>query len=64
MPDFSLKALRVNKGLTIAKAAKVLGVSESTVKSWEAGKTFPTQPHIEALCKLYGVTYDNIRFNA
>lgn len=63
MSQITLKAARVNAGLTQLAAADKLNVSVATLKNWESGKTFPKQPHIEALCKLYGVTYDNIFFN-
>lgn len=63
MPKISLKAARVNAGYTIAQAADIAGVSISTIKSWEAGKTFPSQPKIEALCAAYKMPYDNIDFN-
>lgn len=63
MPRFTLKAARVNAGLTQANVAKELEISIATLKNWESGKTFPKQPHIEALCKLYSVSYDNLFFN-
>lgn len=63
MSQITLKAARVNAGLTQLAAADKLNVSVSTLKNWECGKTFPKQPQIEALCELYGVSYDNIFFN-
>lgn len=62
MPQMTLKAARVNAGLTQTAVAQRLDVSISTIKNWESGKTFPKQPQIEALCRLYGVSYDNIFF--
>ena len=62
MPQITLKAARVNAGFTQTKVAEKLGVSTSTVKNWEQGKTFPKQPHIELLCELYNVQYDQIFF--
>lgn len=63
MPQITLKAARVNVELTQSAVAEKLGVSISTIKNWETGKTFPKQPMIEKLCELYGVAYDNIFFN-
>lgn len=63
MPQITLKAARVNVGLTRAAVAEKLDISISTVKNWENGKTFPKQPQIEQLCEIYGVAYDNIFFN-
>ena len=62
MPQITLKAARVNAGFTQLAVAEKLGISISTVKNWEKGKTFPKQPMIEKLCELYGVAYDNIFF--
>ena len=63
MPQITLKAARVNAGLTQAVVAKKLNISVGTLKNWEKGKTFPKQPQIEALCKLYSVSYDNLFFD-
>lgn len=38
----SLKAARVNAGLTQEEAAKMIGVYSGTVSNWEKGKTFPS----------------------
>lgn len=64
MAKMSLKSARVNAKLTQAQAAEALGISISTVKSYEKGKTFPQQPMIEKLCKLYKVNYDQVNFLA
>lgn len=64
MKKMSLKAARVNSGLTQKKASQTLKISNKTLCSWENGKTFPDQPMIEKLCALYGVTYDMIDFTA
>lgn len=58
----SLKAARVNADLTLNAAAGKIGVSVSTLKRWEARKTFPDQPEIEKICKAYSVPYDMIKF--
>lgn len=58
----SLKAARVNAGMTQAVAASNIGVSLSTIKLWEAGKTFPSQPMIEKMCEVYDVQYDQLKF--
>ena len=64
MKKFSLKAARVNVGLSQKEAATRLGISNKTLCSWENGKTFPDQPMIEKICNLYGMTYDLIDFTA
>lgn len=62
MPKITLKAARVNAGLSQAEAAKKIGVASSTLRNWEAGKTFPNQPKIEKLCEVYGIPFDVIFF--
>lgn len=59
---FTLKACRVNKGLTIKEAAKKLNISEFTLMNYELGKTFPTVPIINKIEELYDVSYNDIIF--
>lgn len=58
--QISLKAARVNAGLTQKEAAQEIGVDVSTIFSWENGKTSPKATHLEALCKLYHMPVDHI----
>lgn len=58
----TLKAARVNAGLTQAEAAAKLGVSPDTLSNWEARKTFPNVPQIKRIEEVYGVTYNDIIF--
>lgn len=58
----TLKAARINVGLTQDEAAKRLGVSDRTLMLWEAGKTFPNVPAIEKIQDLYGVSYADLIF--
>ena len=60
--QMSMKAIRVNKNMKQKEAADAIGVSVSTLKNWEAGKSFPTQPMIDRICEVYGVPYDFIKF--
>lgn len=62
MPKITLKAARVNANLTQAEAAVKIGVAVSTLKNWEAGKTFPNQPKIDRLCEVYGISFDVLFF--
>lgn len=62
MPKITLKAARVNAGLSQTDAAKRIGVAASTLRNWEAGKTFPAQPKIEKMCEIYGISYDVLFF--
>lgn len=62
MPKITLKAARVNAGLSQTEAAHQIGVAASTLRNWEAGKTFPTQPKIEKMCEVYGISFDVLFF--
>nr|DAL90253.1 MAG TPA: helix-turn-helix domain protein [Caudoviricetes sp.] len=62
MPKITLKAARVNAGLTQEQAAKELGISRSTLRNWEIGKSFPKQPDISAMCELYKIPFDVLFF--
>ncbi len=58
----TLKAARVNKGLTQLEAAKLLKVSKDTVGNWERGKSYPNMKNIKEIEKVYGVSYDDLIF--
>lgn len=60
--SITLRAARVNKGLSQIQAAKLLEISVDTVRKYEAGKTFPDVPMIKKIEELYGVSYDDIDF--
>ena len=62
MIRLTLKAARVNAGLTQKEAAEKLKVSNKTLGQWETGITYPNVKKIEALCSLYGVSYENLIF--
>ncbi len=62
MPKISLKAARVNAQLSQQEAADRIGVAVSTLRNWEAGKTYPKQPQIEKLCDVYGISFDVLFF--
>ena len=62
MLKISLKAARINAGLTQKEAAKALGISNKTLHSWEKGDTSPSAEHIDAICDLYKLSYNDINF--
>ena len=62
MIKISLKAARVNAGLTQKEAAAALSVSNKTLGSWEAGASMPNVKAVTAICALYGIEYDNLFF--
>lgn len=59
----TLKAARINKGLTQEDLATALKVTKKTVGSWEMGKTMPKIDKIQLLCALLDCSYDDIIWN-
>lgn len=62
MNRITLKAARVNAGLTQKEAAAKLHVSNKTLWNWEAGVRVPNINNVKAICELYGMSYDDIIF--
>lgn len=56
----SLAAARVNANLTQEELAGKLGVSKSTVISWESGKSEPKLSQVQAISILSGIPMDFI----
>lgn len=57
----TLKAARVNAGISQMEAANGIGVNIATIWNWEKGKTSPSLKKFKMLCDLYGCTPDDIR---
>ena len=49
---------RKKNNLKLTVAAKMLGVSQPTLSSWEAGRKSPTIDNLAKMADLYGVTTD------
>ena len=62
MAKVTLKAARVNAGLTQTQAAQALKVSPSTLWKWEKGRSAPNIAKVGELCELYKLSYDDIIF--
>ena len=62
MVKISLKAARINAGLSQKEVASILKKSNKTICNWEKGESFPDAMMIDALCNLYGISYDHINF--
>lgn len=58
----SLKAARVNAGMTQTEAAIAIKVNPTTLGNWEKGKSSPPADKANLLCELYGATMDDIFF--
>lgn len=58
----TLKAARVNAGLSSEEAAKELGVTRLTLYNWENNKISPRIEYVRKMCELYNCPFDMIRF--
>lgn len=58
----SLKAARVNAGLTQSDVARMMKVSKGTVVNYEKGRSTPSVEDGKFLASLYGVALDDLIF--
>jgi len=56
----TLKAMRVNRGLSQKEAAKMIGVAPSTLSFWENGKSSPSMKHFKSVCLAYRCRAEDI----
>ena len=61
-PKITLKAARVNAGLTQKAAAAALGVNVSTLQNYETGATVPTWDMVQLIAKVYRFPKEFISF--
>lgn len=59
MIKLTLKAARVNAGMTQEQAALVAEVNMSTICNWESGKSKPTKLQLIGLAYIYGIDVDD-----
>lgn len=59
--QWSLKACRIDKELTLSNVANLVDVTTKTISNWERGKTPIPAIKLEELCKIYEVDRDNVR---
>ncbi|GAB2022104.1 hypothetical protein RyT2_11780 [Pseudolactococcus yaeyamensis] len=57
---WTLRAMRVNVGLTQKEMAKVLGVSENTISNLERDSTNIRKKNFEKYADFFGVAEDDI----
>ena len=60
MIQISLKAARVNAGLTQEEAAKRLQITKQTLLNWEKGMSEPSISQARQLEQIYGLALDYI----
>lgn len=60
MPKISLRAARVNAGLSQEEMAKRLGVTREAVASWETGRVKIKDIHLYAICHVTGFAPEDL----
>ncbi len=55
-----IKSLRKEKSLTQREVAEQLNVSEKTISKWETGKGFPEISLMLPLCKIFGISMNEL----
>lgn len=53
--EITLRAARVNAGLTQQEVEATTGISRSTLYRWEHGKGYPKINDLHILCELYKI---------
>ena len=56
----SLRAHRLNSGLSQAALAVEIGARQQTITDWENNISFPSIENCLALAKFYGITVDHL----
>jgi len=56
----TMKAARVNAGLTLKEASQKIGVTLQTLACWESGKTSPTIKKAFKLCEVYDININDL----
>jgi DNA-binding XRE family transcriptional regulator len=59
----SIKAARVNAGLTQIEVAERINKTKNTISSYEAYTTAPDINTAQALAELFGVSVDDIKWS-
>lgn len=62
MEKLTLKAARVNAGLTQDEAAKKIGVSLTTLVNYEKATSFPDVRTLKRIEDAYGIEYRDLQF--
>lgn len=58
----TIRAARVNKGLTQVQAAELLGISKDSLWNYENGRSFPDIRVVKKMEEVYGISYNNLVF--
>lgn len=60
MEKITLKAARVNKGLTQREASDLAGITKETLRSYENGRRIPRADVLIRLLNIYNVSLEQV----
>lgn len=63
MEKITLKAARVNKGLTRKEAAEKADITPESIGNYESGRRLPRIDVLIRLAKVYGIKLDQIKWD-
>lgn len=63
MEALTLRAIRVNRGLSLEQASVLIGISKDTLSNYERGDTYPDVPVLKRIEKVYDVSILNNMVN-
>lgn len=63
MEQLTLRAIRVNLGLSLEVASTKIGISKDTLSNYERGDTFPDVLVLQSMEEVYDITLLNHRVN-
>lgn len=63
MEALTLRAIRVNRGLSLEQASILIGISKDTLSNYERGDTYPDVPVLKRIEKVYDVSILNDMVN-
>lgn len=59
---YTLAQLRAGMQWSQEETANALKVSTNSWYKWENGKSFPTQPNVDKILRVFNVKYDDVIF--
>ena len=59
--QITLRAARINAGLSREKAAKLIGVSSYTIANWETGKSYPSTKILPKVLDCYEIDINSLK---
>lgn len=62
--EITLKACRINAGLTQVQLADAIGVTPLTISNWELGKTEPSLSCLRKISEVTQIPLDNISISS